>query len=60
LVAAYRRHLTERYAAGVDRLLWNTEKRFVPDAAAISLVTDAAMPALAGAARYGELADSAR
>ena len=52
-MAASRRHLTERYAAGVDRLLWNTEKRFVPDAAAISLVTDAAMAGLAGALDLG-------
>jgi hypothetical protein len=34
-------------------LLWNTEKRFVPDAAAISLVTDAAMAGLAGALDLG-------
>jgi hypothetical protein len=26
-VAATRAYLTERYASGVDRLLWNTEKR---------------------------------
>jgi hypothetical protein len=27
MVHASRRHLTERYAAGVDLLLWETEKR---------------------------------
>ncbi len=49
LVAASRRHLTERYASGVDRVLWNTEKRFIPDTDAIGLVTDAAMAGLAEA-----------
>jgi hypothetical protein len=48
LVAASRRHLTERYAAGVDRLLWRTDQRLIPDAAVISLVADAAMAGLAG------------
>ncbi len=27
IVGASRRHLTERYASGVDLLLWETEKR---------------------------------
>jgi hypothetical protein len=35
-VAAARRHLTERYAAGVDRLLWETGQRPMPDLAAIT------------------------
>jgi hypothetical protein len=42
IVTASRRHLTERYAAGVDRLLWDTEKRIVPDLDAIRSVIDAA------------------
>jgi hypothetical protein len=42
MVTASRRHLTERYAAGVDRLLWDTEKRLVPDLDAIRSVIDAA------------------
>ena len=32
MVDASRRHLTERYASGVDLLLWETEKRLVPEA----------------------------
>jgi hypothetical protein len=39
---ASRRHLTERYASGVDLLLWETEKRLVPDLDAIKSVTEAA------------------
>jgi hypothetical protein len=42
MVTASRRHLTERYASGVDRLLWDTEKRLVPDLDAIRSVIDAA------------------
>ena len=42
MVDASRRHLTERYASGVDLLLWETEKRLVPDLDAIKLVTEAA------------------
>jgi hypothetical protein len=53
LVAASRRHLTERYAAGEDRLRWQAGKRFLPDAAAIRLVTDAAMAGLADALDLG-------
>jgi hypothetical protein len=53
LVAASRRHLTERYASGVDRLLWQAEKRFIPDAAAVSMVTDAATAGLADALDLG-------
>jgi hypothetical protein len=53
LVAASRRHLTERYASDVDRLLWQTEKRFIPDSAAVSLVTDAATAGLADALDLG-------
>lgn len=36
MVTAARRHLTTRYATGVDRLLWETEKHPMPDAAAIT------------------------
>jgi hypothetical protein len=43
MVDASRRHLTERYASGVDLLLWETEKRLVPDLDAISAVTEAAV-----------------
>jgi hypothetical protein len=53
LVDASRRHLTERYASGADRLLWQAEKRFIPDATVISLVTDAAMAGLADALDLG-------
>ena len=42
MVTASRRHLTERYASGVDLLLWETEKRIIPDLDAIKSVTDAA------------------
>jgi hypothetical protein len=38
MVTAARRHLTERYATGVDRLLWDTEKRFMPDLDAVRAV----------------------
>src|SRR6201985_539482 len=44
---ASRRHLTERYAAGVDLLLWETEKRLIPDLDAIKSVTAAAASARA-------------
>src|ERR1044071_4910170 len=53
LVTASRGHLTERYASGVDRLLWQAEKRLIADAAAISLVTDAAVAGLADALDLG-------
>ena len=42
MVSASRRHLTERYASGVDLLLWETEKRLIPDLDAIRSVTEAA------------------
>jgi hypothetical protein len=42
MVDASRRHLTERYASGVDLLLWETEKRLIPDLDAIKSVTEAA------------------
>ncbi len=42
MVNASRRHLTERYASGVDLLLWETEQRFIPDLDAIKTVTEAA------------------
>lgn len=38
MVAAARRHLNERYAAGVDQVLWQAEKRPMPDTAAVSAV----------------------
>lgn len=53
MVTASRRHLTERYAAGVERLLWDTEKRFLPDLDAIRLVTDAAAAGQADALDLG-------
>lgn len=43
MVDASRRHLTERYATGVDLLLWETEKRLVPDLDAIKAATEAAV-----------------
>jgi hypothetical protein len=43
MVDASRRHLTERYASGVDLLLWETEKRLVPDLDAIKAVAGAAI-----------------
>jgi len=42
IVSASRRHLTERYASGVDLLLWETEKRLIPDLDAIKSVAKAA------------------
>jgi hypothetical protein len=42
MVNASRRHLTERFATGVDLLLWETEKRLMPDLEALRLVTEAA------------------
>ena len=42
MVDASRRHLTQRYASGVDLLLWETEKRLVPELDAIKAVTEAA------------------
>ena len=39
---ASRRHLTERYACGVDLLLWEAEKRLIPDLDAIKSVIEAA------------------
>jgi hypothetical protein len=42
MVAASRRHLTEHYASGVDLLLWETEKRLLPDLDAIRSVTRSA------------------
>jgi hypothetical protein len=41
MVAASRKHLTERYASGVDLLLWETEKRLISDLDAIRSVTEA-------------------
>jgi hypothetical protein len=45
MVTAARRHLTERYAAGVDRLLWDDGKRPMPDQDAISSVVTAGVQA---------------
>ena len=42
MVDSSRRHLTERYADGVDRLLWEQEKRPIPDADAVRAVVSAA------------------
>jgi hypothetical protein len=53
MVAASRRHLTERYATGVDLLLWETEKRLVPDLDAIRSVTQAAAAGRAEALDMG-------
>ena len=41
MVSSARRHLNERYAAGVDRLLWHGEKRPMPDPDAITAVITA-------------------
>ena len=41
MVTASRRHLTERYAAGVDLLLWETEGRLIADLDAVKAVTAA-------------------
>lgn len=41
MVTASRKHLTQRYASGVDLLLWETEKRLIPDLDAIRSVTEA-------------------
>jgi hypothetical protein len=41
MVTASRKHLTKRYASGVDLLLWETEKRLIPDLDAIRSVTEA-------------------
>jgi hypothetical protein len=53
MVSASRRHLTERYATGVERLLWETEKRYIPDLDVIRLVTDAAAAGQADALDLG-------
>lgn len=42
MVASSRRHITEHYATGVDRLLWEQEKRTMPDADAVRAVVSAA------------------
>jgi hypothetical protein len=53
MVSASRRHLTDRYAAGVDRLLWDTEKRLLPDLDAIRSVIAAAQDRQAEALDVG-------
>jgi hypothetical protein len=53
MVAASRQHLTERYASGVDLLLWETEKRLIPDLDAIKAVTGATGAGQAGALDLG-------
>ena len=53
MVQASRRHLTERYATGVDRLLWDTEKRLLPDLEAIALANAAALAGKAEALDIG-------
>lgn len=42
MVTAARRHLSDRYAAGVDRLLWDNDKRPMPDLDAVTAVIGAA------------------
>lgn len=42
MVAAARRHLTDVYCRGVDRLLWDTEKRLMADSQAVRAVLAAA------------------
>jgi hypothetical protein len=42
MVASSRRHLAERYATGIYRLLWEQEKRPIPDAHAVRAVVSAA------------------
>jgi hypothetical protein len=42
MVGASRSHLTKRYASGVDRLLWDTEKRLIPDLEAVKSAIAAA------------------
>src|SRR5215471_3794994 len=41
-VTASRHHLTAQYASGVDRLLWEAEKRSMPDADAVGALVSAA------------------
>lgn len=41
-MTASRQHLTERYAAGVDRLIWEQDKRVMPDVAAVKAMVSAA------------------
>jgi hypothetical protein len=53
MVSASRRHLTDRYAAGVDRLLWDTEKRLLPDLDAIRFAIAAAKAGQAEALDVG-------
>lgn len=53
MVAASRRHLTERYASGVDLLLWETERRLIPDLDAIKAVTAAVAAGQADALDVG-------
>jgi hypothetical protein len=42
VVTASRRHLTSRYATGLDSFLWETGRRALPDRAAIQAVVLAA------------------
>jgi hypothetical protein len=44
MVTASRRHLSMEYARGVDRLLWDLEKRPMPDAEAVKAVIVANAP----------------
>lgn len=53
MVSASRRHLTDRYASGVDRLLWDTEKRLLPDTDAIKAATATAADGKAEALDIG-------
>jgi hypothetical protein len=48
VVTASRRHLTSRYATGLDSFLWDTDRVPLPDRAAIRAVVRAAQAGQAG------------
>ena len=52
-VSAARAHLTQRYARGVERLLWETEKHPLPDLDAVRVVIAAAADGQAEALDVG-------
>ena len=51
VVTASRRHLTSRYATGLDSFLWDTDRRPLPDRAAIHAVVLAARSGRTGLSR---------
>ena len=51
VVAASRRHLTSRYATGLDGFLWDTDQIPLPGRAAIQVVVLAAQPRRTGLGR---------